>query len=103
MRPVERARGILDTSTVILLPRLRDPELLPTEPLITAVTLRNSRLARSSRATTRNEQPARRTSSRPRPTLIPSRLMPRQPGHSDRLLPRYEEVAANPARAQTTP
>jgi tRNA(fMet)-specific endonuclease VapC len=39
MRPVERARGILDTSTVILLPRLRDPERLPTEPLITAVTL----------------------------------------------------------------
>jgi tRNA(fMet)-specific endonuclease VapC len=39
MNPVELARGILDTSTVILLPRLRDPELLPTEPLITAVTL----------------------------------------------------------------
>jgi predicted nucleic acid-binding protein len=34
-----RSRGILDTSTVILLPRMRDPELLPTEPLITAVTL----------------------------------------------------------------
>lgn len=39
MNPVELARGILDTSTVILLPRLRDPALLPTEPLITAVTL----------------------------------------------------------------
>jgi tRNA(fMet)-specific endonuclease VapC len=39
MNPVELARGILDTSTVILLPRLRDPELLPSEPLITAVTL----------------------------------------------------------------
>lgn len=35
----DRSRGVLDTSTVILLPRLRDPELLPTEPLITAVTL----------------------------------------------------------------
>src|SRR5216683_3848866 len=33
------ARGILDTSTVILLPRLSDPSLLPAEPLITAVTL----------------------------------------------------------------
>ena len=32
-------RGILDTSAVILLPRLDDPSLLPEEPLITAVTL----------------------------------------------------------------
>jgi tRNA(fMet)-specific endonuclease VapC len=32
-------RGVLDTSTVILLTRLHDPALLPTEPLITAVTL----------------------------------------------------------------
>jgi tRNA(fMet)-specific endonuclease VapC len=33
------ARGVLDTSTVILLGRLEDPETLPVEPLITAVTL----------------------------------------------------------------
>ena len=33
------ARGILDTSTLILLPRLADAETLPSEPLITAVTL----------------------------------------------------------------
>jgi tRNA(fMet)-specific endonuclease VapC len=32
-------RGILDTSTVILLSRLTDAQALPTEPLITAVTL----------------------------------------------------------------
>jgi tRNA(fMet)-specific endonuclease VapC len=32
-------RGILDTSTVILLPRLADASGLPAEPLITAVTL----------------------------------------------------------------
>jgi tRNA(fMet)-specific endonuclease VapC len=32
-------RGVLDTSTVILLPRLADPAVLPSEPLITAVTL----------------------------------------------------------------
>lgn len=32
-------RGVLDTSTVILLPRFRDPSSLPGEPLITAVTL----------------------------------------------------------------
>jgi tRNA(fMet)-specific endonuclease VapC len=32
-------RGILDTSTVILLPRLSDPSVLPADPLITAITL----------------------------------------------------------------
>lgn len=32
-------RGILDTSTVILLSRLSEPDALPPEPLITAVTL----------------------------------------------------------------
>lgn len=32
-------RGVLDTSTVIMLPRLTEPERLPAEPLITAVTL----------------------------------------------------------------
>lgn len=31
--------GLLDTSTVILLPRLRDPGLLPAEPRISAITL----------------------------------------------------------------
>ena len=31
--------GILDPSTVILLPRLRDPALLPDRPLISAITL----------------------------------------------------------------
>lgn len=36
---VRHPRGVLDTSTVILLPRLKDAELLPAEPLITAVTL----------------------------------------------------------------
>ena len=30
---------MLDTSTVILLPRFRDPSSLPSEPLITAITL----------------------------------------------------------------
>jgi len=36
---VRHARGILDTSTVILLSRLDDPTVLPDEPLITAMTL----------------------------------------------------------------
>lgn len=38
-RSVQRDRGVLDTSTVILLPRLTDPTVLPAEPLMTAVTL----------------------------------------------------------------
>jgi len=33
------SHGILDTSTVILLPRLSSPDLLPVEPFITAITL----------------------------------------------------------------
>jgi tRNA(fMet)-specific endonuclease VapC len=33
------ARGVLDTSTVIMLSRITDPAALPVEPLITAVTL----------------------------------------------------------------
>lgn len=38
--PVSRhARGVIDTNTLLLLPRLESPEALPTEPLITAVTL----------------------------------------------------------------
>lgn len=37
--PERHQRGILDTSTVILLSRLPDPSALPKEPLTTAVTL----------------------------------------------------------------
>jgi tRNA(fMet)-specific endonuclease VapC len=33
------AQGILDTSTLILLGRITDPAALPSEPLITAITL----------------------------------------------------------------
>lgn len=36
---VHHLRGVLDTSTVILLPHIDDPATLPAEPLITAVTL----------------------------------------------------------------
>lgn len=34
-----REQGVLDTSTVILLSRIKDPDALPAEPLITTVTL----------------------------------------------------------------
>ena len=37
--PEHSARGVLDTSTVIMLRRILDASLLPTEPVITAVTL----------------------------------------------------------------
>ena len=33
------SRGVLDTSTVILLPEIEDPGMLPAEPVITTVTL----------------------------------------------------------------
>lgn len=36
---MSHARGILDTSTVILLPQIEEPGALPDEPLITTVTL----------------------------------------------------------------
>jgi tRNA(fMet)-specific endonuclease VapC len=35
----QRPRGLMDTSTLILLPRLSDPSVLPAEPLISAITL----------------------------------------------------------------
>lgn len=38
-QPQASARGILDTSTIILMRRLTDASVLPDEPLITAVTL----------------------------------------------------------------
>jgi predicted nucleic acid-binding protein len=36
---VRHARGVLDTSAVIALPQITDPQSLPIEPVITAVTL----------------------------------------------------------------
>lgn len=39
MNAERHARGVLDTSTVILLQRISEPDALPAEPLITTVTL----------------------------------------------------------------
>ena len=36
---IQHERGVLDTNTVIMLPRVTDAAFLPAEPLITAVTL----------------------------------------------------------------
>jgi tRNA(fMet)-specific endonuclease VapC len=38
-QPASHLSGVLDTSTVIMLPRITEPADLPAEPLITAVTL----------------------------------------------------------------
>ncbi|MBS1882312.1 MAG: type II toxin-antitoxin system VapC family toxin [Actinobacteria bacterium] len=53
-----RARGILDTSTVVLLGRLPDTRDLPVEPLITAITL--AELAVGPLVARRNDERARR-------------------------------------------
>lgn len=37
--PARPSRGLLDTSTLILLPRIDDPDKLPDEPLISTLTL----------------------------------------------------------------
>jgi len=37
--PTRAARGLLDTSTLLLLPRLRDATTLPVEPFISTITL----------------------------------------------------------------
>jgi predicted nucleic acid-binding protein len=51
-------RGILDTSTVILLSRLRDEVALPAEPMITAITL--AELAVGPLVTSRDDERATR-------------------------------------------
>jgi len=68
-----RTRGILDTSTVILLQRLPDAAALPDEPLITAVTLAELSVGplvateESERAARRGPPPAGRERLRPTP------------------------------------
>ncbi len=39
MNAAAEDQGLLNTNAVILLPRLTDPEVLPSEPLISTVTL----------------------------------------------------------------
>jgi tRNA(fMet)-specific endonuclease VapC len=38
-QPAQHLRGVLDTSTVIMLPRITDPVVLPAEAYITTITL----------------------------------------------------------------
>ncbi|SRR5216684_2947349 len=87
-------RGILDTSTVILLPRLSDPSLLPAEPLITAITLAELSVGPLV-ARTEQERAARQAHlQQAEVTLIQSRLMRLQPEHSAKSPPRCGEVDA---------
>lgn len=91
---------MLDTSTVILLPRLRDPTLLPAEPLITAVIWLNSPSALWSRtAILESGQLARRICSRPKPTLIRSHSTRLLHEHSGKLPRHFGEAPGRSVRA----
>jgi hypothetical protein len=65
---VTRLRGILDTSTVIMLSRITDPAHLPAEPLITAVTLAELSVGPLVATDDAYGPRARRACSRPKPT-----------------------------------
>jgi len=62
------ARGVLDTSTVILLAQLQDATTLPAEPLITTVTLAELSVGPLVARDQQEFQPARPTSNKPKPT-----------------------------------
>jgi hypothetical protein len=97
-------RGLLDTSTVILLARLRDPSVLPDEPMISTVTLAElsvgpllahgdsigaARSAPNFSARKRTSSPCLSMRTRPGP-LVRSRL-------------RFEGLVARRWRGRTTP
>jgi hypothetical protein len=73
-----QTRGVLDTSTVILLSRIRDATLLPAEPVITAVTLAELSVGPLVARTDEERLPVKHTCNRPRQTLIRFRSMPLQ-------------------------
>ena len=103
MPATNRTRGILDTSTVILLPRLSDPTLLPAEPLITAVTLAELSVGPLV-ARTDQERAARQAHLQQAETdfdPIPSTRL--RPDRSGRLPRRCGESGARAPRAPTTP
>jgi tRNA(fMet)-specific endonuclease VapC len=73
-----QTRGVLDTSTVILLSRIGDATLLPAQPVITAVTLAELSVGPLV-ARTDEERVARQAHLQQAETaLIRSRSMPRQ-------------------------
>jgi hypothetical protein len=102
MTASKRTRGVLDASTVILLPRLSDPTPLPAEPLITAVFLAELSMAHWSPAAIKSGRPVRRISSRPKPSLMRSHLTRLPQEHSGKLPHRFGEAAGRAQRAPTT-
>ena len=70
--------GLLDTNTVILLPRLRDPQQLPPVPAITTVSLAEFSVGPLVATTERSEQRGKPICNRRRPTSSRSRST-RQP------------------------
>src|SRR5947209_13907744 len=103
MTAVDRTRGILDTSTLILLPRLSAAEHLPAEPLITAVTLAELSVGPLV-ARTDQERAARQAHLQQAETdFDPIPFDALQPGHSDKSPPRCGEVVARSPLALTTP
>ncbi len=103
MPATNRPRGILDTSTVIWLPRLSNPALLPAEPLITAVTLAELSVGPLV-ARTDQERAARQAHLQQAETdFDPSPSTRLRPECSDRLPRRFGEAGERAPHAPTTP
>ena len=95
-------RGVLDTSTVILLGRLTDPTMLPDEPAITTITLAELSVGPLV-AQDENEREVRLAHLQQAgfPTSMLSRSTQPRPGRSAGLRHRFAEPAANPLRGPT--
>lgn len=97
-------RGILDTSTLILLGRLQETDPLPAEPLITAITLSELSVGPLVVSTDgERAAPYKRTSSRPKPILCRCRLTLTRPAASGELPQGSQARAANQPHAPMTP
>jgi len=99
---IEGRAGLLDTSTLILLPRLRDPSALPERPLISAITLAEL-LVGPLVAGTDSERAARLAHlQQAEADFDPLRSTPTQGGRSGRWPRPFAVQAEGPAPARTT-
>jgi len=103
MAALGRIRGILETSTVILLPRLSDPKFLPAEPVVTAATLAELSVGPLAARSDRERRRVRHTCNRPKLISIRFRSTRLQPGYLGKSPTRCGEVDARPPLARTTP
>ena len=94
-----RTRGILDTSTVILLPRSSDPTLLPDQPLITAATLAELSVP----LIDQERLLVKPICSKPRLTLTRSPSTTLQPGHRASSLLAAAKLSPNERRTRSSP